>query len=76
LNGVISPPPSYFEKCARDALACESTGFLPANILNLEFMFTLLGEYIMSWWIPFYSTLSAMFSMLLDVAQFWRDVSD
>ncbi|KAJ5568787.1 hypothetical protein N7450_011273 [Penicillium hetheringtonii] len=27
----------------------------------------------MSWWIPFYSMLSAMFSMLLDVAQFWRD---
>lgn len=70
------PLPSCFEKCARDALACEKTGFLPANILDLEFMFTLLREYIMSWWIPFYSMLSAMFSMLLDVAQFWRDVSD
>ena len=35
-------PSSYFEKCARDALACESDGFLPADILDLEIILTIL----------------------------------
>jgi hypothetical protein len=30
----------------------------------------------MAWWLGLYSMVTAMFSMLLDVAQFWRDVSE
>lgn len=29
----------------------------------------------MPWWVPFYGMLTAIFSMLVDVAQFWREVS-
>lgn len=30
----------------------------------------------MAWWLGIYSMLIAMFNMLLDVAQFWREVSE
>lgn len=68
--------PPFFEK-SRDAIACESAGLLPADTFDLDNLrLRLRIPRIMTWWCSLLGMLTAMLNMLLDVAQFWREVSD